>query len=160
MRIRVVAGIALPLILGGCGAIFNGTRETINASSAPDQATVTVDLTQQKFTTPAAISLERKQDYTLSFSKAGYTPATFHIQHSMNGGILVLDILSGLVGVVVDAATGAWYNLNPNIAQVTLTKADAAVVGPDTIKVAVTRHGKVFRFESNAPGVGVDVTRR
>lgn len=75
----------------------------------------------------------------------------------MQGGILALDILfTGLLGVVVDAATGAWYKLAPESAVVSLTKV-ADGDGPDTIQVYVTRQGDVLKLESSAPGVSVHV---
>jgi hypothetical protein len=44
----------------------------------------------------------------------------------MQGGILVLDILfTGLIGVIVDAVTGAWYKLSPETATVSLTSLGA-----------------------------------
>lgn len=93
----------------------------------------------------------------MTFELTGYKPATFQVQRKMQGGILALDILfTGLLGVVVDAATGAWYKLTPESAVVSLTKLVAGA-GPDTIQVYVTRQGDVLRLESSAPGVSVHV---
>jgi hypothetical protein len=152
--------LALVTMLGamGCGAIFNGTRQTITANSSPDQTTIKIEPGGTSYTTPASLSLERKNNYNLTFSKDGYQPATFEIRKSMNGGILILDILSGLVGVIVDAATGGWYNLSPENATVTLTRTSASVEGPATIQVMISDDNGQIRIESSAPGVGVVVT--
>ena len=65
-------------------------------------------------TTPASVALERKNSYTLTFMAEGYESSEFQIQHQMRTGILVADILlTGLIGVVVDAVTGGWYKLEP-----------------------------------------------
>lgn len=48
-------------------------------------------------------------------------------------------LFTGLIGVVVDAATGSWNKLRPESATVSLTKVDASVEGPDTILVSVSR---------------------
>jgi hypothetical protein len=156
---RTAAVLVMLTPLAGCGAIFNGTRQTISTTTSPDQVQVTVDKSQEKYTTPTMISLERKNDYTLTFTKAGYTPGTFHISHSIKGGILVLDILTGLVGVVVDAATGAWYSLQPSNVQVTLTKTDVGVVGPDSIRVGITTRRSTVQLQSTTPGVTVRVEK-
>ena len=157
---RTTFALALALVSAGCGTIFNGTRQTVVANSAPDQASITVDPGGAKFTTPASLSLERKNDYNLTFTKEGYSPGTFQIQHKMNAGILVLDILAGLVGVIVDAATGGWNNLNPESAQVVLTKMNEDVSGPEQIRVILTGKGQTLRIESTVRGVSVGVEKR
>jgi len=106
------------------------------------------------------MSLERKQDYHLTFSKEGYQSAKVDVEHHMNAGILVLDILAGLVGVIVDAATGAWNNLKPNTVQAVLTKTNASMEGPETIRVLVEIKGGNLNIQSSEPGVGVQVQKR
>ena len=114
-----------------------------------------------QFTTPASVSLERKNSYVLTFSKDGYTPATFQLQKHLNGGMLALDVIfTGLVGVVVDAATGAWYNLSPEAATVSLEKKSASIDGPDRIDVRVAPSKDGFQFESTTEGVAVGVQRK
>jgi hypothetical protein len=148
----------------GCATVFNGSRQNISITSAPDAAKVTTSPATGDHTTPTTLNLERKNDYTLSFSKDGYSPATAQISHHVRGGIVVLDvILGGLIGVVVDAATGAWNKLSPETASVSLTKT-AAIDGPDRIDVglSVERRGNQerVRIESSDPGVLVHVERR
>lgn len=152
--------LTLCVITTGCGAIFNGTRQTITATSAPDQATISTEPGTGEFTTPASLSLERKNNYVLTFRREGYRPATFQVQKKLQGGIVVLDVLfTGLLGVIIDAATGAWYKLDPQTAIVSLTRlTDGA--GPETIDVQVTRNGNVLRLESSTPGVNVRVERK
>jgi len=130
------------------------------ARSAPDGASISVTPGGASFTTPTSISLERKQDYHLSFSKEGYQPAKIDIEHHMNAGILVLDILSGLVGIIVDAATGAWNNLTPSTVQAVLTKTDTNIEGPESIRVLVEMKGGKLQIQSSVPGVGVRVDKR
>src|SRR5207248_476559 len=64
--------LAMPFTVGACGLIFGGTRQTIQANSSPPGTTVTTAPPTATLTTPAAVSLERKKDYTLTFTKAGY----------------------------------------------------------------------------------------
>src|SRR5256885_712074 len=103
---RLVAMLAVLLLpaLPGCGLIFGGTHQNIAVQSSPEAVKVTTTPATSEFTTPATLNLERKNDYSLTFEKAGYTPAHFQITHHMRGGILFLDILVGLVGNVADAA--------------------------------------------------------
>jgi len=153
--------VAMPLTVAACGLIFGGTRQTIQANSSPPGTTIVTAPATATLTTPASVSLERKRDYTLTFSKAGYTSADVQVAHHVRGGIIVLDILLGLVPVIVDAATGAWNSLSPNMVNVTLTKT-AMIDGPPTIRVGITvqqdKDGAgVMVIKSSAPGVTVDV---
>jgi hypothetical protein len=150
------------LLLGsaGCGTLFNGTRQSVTAQSAPDGAKISVEPGGAHYTTPATMSLERKQDYHLTFSKGGYQPATLDVEHHMNGGILVLDILAGLVGVIVDAATGGWNKLTPSTLQAVLTKTHASIEGAQSIRVSVVIKGGKLNIQSSEPGVGVQVQKR
>jgi hypothetical protein len=70
-------------------------------------------------------------------------------------------LLTGLIGVVVDAATGGWSKLTPETANVTLTKV-AGIDGPNTITVGLTVHrtaqANVVDVRSSDPGVTVQVT--
>jgi hypothetical protein len=155
---------AMTTVLPGCGTIFGGSRQTIQAASAPDGATLTTTPETGEFTTPASITLEKKKDYTLKFSKEGYKPASVAIEHRINGGILILDILLFPVGVIVDAVTGGWYKLSPEMASVALTKQSADVAGPDEIRVTLGTVEKgdslQLKAESDATGVAMDVEVR
>ena len=158
---RLVAMLAVLLLpaLPGCGLIFGGTHQTIAVQSSPEAVKVTTTPATSEFTTPATLNLERKNDYSLTFEKAGYTPGHFQITHHMRGGIQVLDLLVGLVGIIADAATGAWNGLSPQTVNVTLTKT-AMIDGPDQIHVGIRVGAKgTAIIESSAPGVTVRVDR-
>jgi hypothetical protein len=157
MQLLVVA--LLPALLG-CGLIFGGTTQTIRATSSPDGVTVSTGTGGQDYRTPASLSLERKNSYTLTFSAPGYSSQKFDLQKSIRGGIVVLDVLCGLVGVVIDAATGAWYRLSPEVVNVTLTKVNAKAPGPDTIHLSIAVKSGPEATEirvSSAPSTEVNV---
>lgn len=157
-----VLGIALlPALLGACGLMFGGTHQAIQVQSSPDATKVTTTPATGEFTTPTTLSLERKNDYSLTFEKEGYSTGHFQIQHHMRGGILALDILfTGLLGIIPDAATGAWNGLSPETANVVLTKV-AMVDGPDSIRVGILvgkgSNGDRATIGASAAGVTVHV---
>jgi hypothetical protein len=147
--------VMLAMILGlyGCGAIFNGSRQNITVTSAPDGAHVESAPTAGTFTTPTTLSLHRKRDYTLTFSREGYSSASTVISHHSRAGIIVLDVLfTGLIGVIVDASTGAWNKLSPENVSVALTKI-AAIPGPDSITVTLQDRKGGIHVEASAAGV-------
>jgi len=149
-------------MLTGCGLILGGgSRQTIQVQASPEGARVTTTPPTGDYTAPTNLNLERKTSYVLNFTKDGYSPATFQLASHVRGGIVVADVLlTGLIGVIIDAATGAWSKLSPETATVTLTKI-AAVPGPDTIRVGIkmghTSDTNVVEVQSSEPGVVIQV---
>jgi len=163
---RLISSVPLLIsisFLPGCGLIVGGgSRQTVQVQASPAGAKVTTTPTTGDYTAPTSLNLERKTSYVLNFTKDGYSPASFQLSSHVRGGIVVADVLlTGLVGVVVDAATGAWSKLSPETATVSLTKI-AMIDGPDTINVGISvqraNGGTRLDIHSNAPGVAVQVT--
>lgn len=155
------------LSLTGCGALFGGIRQTIRVESNPAGAKVTTkpsssDVLAGEYTTPTSMSLERKSNYVVTFEKEGYSPARFEIHRNLRGVIVVLDVLFAGFGVIVDAVTGAWYKLAPDVITVSLTKI-GLIEDTDRIEVAVeltkshTQQGDILRITASEPGVRVRV---
>ena len=98
-----------------------------------------IGLSRRTFSTPASLELQRKNSYVLTASLDGYQPAELQIRQEMRTGPLVLDILfTGLFGVVVDALTGGWWNLEPDDSNLVLERVATTGVGPDRIEVRVS----------------------
>lgn len=105
--VRIPVVLALAMSAAGCGVMFGGTTKNISVTSAPSAAVITTQPSTGMYTTPTTLSLERKHAYTLVLRREGYNEAQFQIRKSMRTGPLILDILfTGLIGVIVDAATG------------------------------------------------------
>lgn len=156
-RIAVTA-VAVSL-LSGCGAILHGTRQSIDVQSSPAGAKVETSPSSGVFTTPTTLNLERKNSYVLTFSSPGYTSGSFNITNSIGTGTVIADVLlTGLVGVVVDGLTGAWYGLNPESANVTLNRTGPGP-GPATIHIQLveSRSRNNVQIQADAPGVSVRV---
>ncbi|MFL5560977.1 MAG: hypothetical protein ACJ79K_05835 [Gemmatimonadaceae bacterium] len=111
-------------------------------------------------TTPGSLDLERKNSYVLTFTSPGYTSATASLHPNIGPGTVVADVLLGLVGVIVDAATGSWYGLVPENVTVTLNRTTG--MGPEQIHVQVgrSRDGDKLEVKSDGPAVQVQVTKQ
>lgn len=157
--------LAAAMTSTGCGTMFGGSRQLIQAASIPEGATVAAAGTAGS-RTPTSLSLERKNNYVLEFSAPGYTTQRVDVQKSLRGGIVVLDILGGVLPVIVDAITGGWYKLSPEQVNAMLTKVDATTPGPDTIGVTLNLDGAgrsdkaEVAIVSTVPGVAVSVRTR
>jgi glycerol-3-phosphate acyltransferase PlsY len=53
--------------------------------------------------------LKTDREYTIEFRKDGYETRTYFLGNKIGAGWIILDVLCGLIPVVVDVATGAWY---------------------------------------------------
>ncbi len=109
------------LLFSGCAAIIKGTHEEVAFSSDPSGAEVYVN-GRMMGSTPFALKLESKETYVIEFKKEGYETKTYTITNHLGAGWVVLDVIFGLVPVVVDAATGAWYELDQENINAVLAK--------------------------------------
>ena len=147
------------LLFLACGAMFQGTSQVINIQSTPSGAKVTATPGIGEYSTPTSVKLSRKNSYDLHFSKDGYRPAIAHIHASASFGYILLDVLfTGLTGVIIDAATGSWNKLSPEIVMVTLEKEDTSMIGPDKIEVQLSAIGSDISIISDGPPVKVTIT--
>ncbi len=107
----------------GCAAILGGgNMTTVNCQSEPEGAKVYAN---GNFvgTTPAAAHVDKRKDQFFEFKMDGYQTTTDMITSSVGAGWIVCDIfLGGIIGIVVDAATGAWMNLDQPFVSVTMDK--------------------------------------
>jgi len=154
--------VAAACAVTGCGTVLHGPRQAVPVSSDPAGATVqATPATGGAVTTPGTLDLERKNSYVLTFTSPGYSPATVNLHNNIGTGTVVADVLlTGLVGVVVDAATGSWYGLFPENVTATLTRTSG--MGPEKIEVHVgrSRNGDKLEVTSDGPPVQVQVTRQ
>lgn len=102
---------ALLVSMFGCGTIMHGSQQDVSIS-APNNALVKVgDKSAQGST---VMKLDRDKSYTVAMKKDGKEQVCGQINKSMSGGVILGDIfLLPPIGFIVDAITGAWYNLEP-----------------------------------------------
>jgi len=151
-RLALIAAVAL---LAGCGTIMHGAHQDLSISSTPQGAKVETTPASATYTTPATVTLERNHEYVLTFTKDGYTRATLNIRKDIGPGTLIADVFLGLVGVIVDAVTGAWYGLNPESGNVTLVRVGGSERDADAIHIAVTGVNTNGRLNVKSDGQGV-----
>jgi len=97
--------------LSGCATIFSGSSEDIDLSSDPTGAKVLVNGAKEG-KTPIKLNFKKGKEYSIEFVKEGYESKTFRLGYSIGAGWIILDILSGIVGIIIDAATGNWNDFD------------------------------------------------
>lgn len=95
------------LTLNGCATIFSGSSSEIALESEPTKAKVLLNGSNMG-KTPLKLKLKKGKEYIIEFVKEGYENKSLNMSYSLGAGWLILDILSGLIGIIVDAATGNW----------------------------------------------------
>lgn len=99
--------------LTSCASIINGRRQNVTVTSNPVGATVSDGNTS--WVTPATISLSRKENHLLTFSKPGFEAEVVQIHRTMSGVVAANLVLGpfALIGWGVDAISGGQWTLVP-----------------------------------------------
>jgi hypothetical protein len=117
----VSAGV---LSLGACATVTRGSTDAWEITSDPSGAKVETSNGYQCPATPCAIKMSRKSEFTATITKPGYKPATVTVTHTTSGagaaGVAGNVLVGGIIGIGVDAVTGASQDLVPNPAHVIL----------------------------------------
>ena len=127
IRLVLAAALAVPCL--GCASVTRGTTENISISSTPSGATAEVaglDV-PTACVTPCVVQAKRSADITVTVAKEGYEPQviplTKEIPSAGAAGFAGNLLLGGVVGMGVDAVTGAALDHKPNPVIVTLQPA-------------------------------------
>jgi hypothetical protein len=109
MRLLLLAPLAL---LSACATMIEGTSDNITVTTTPAGATCTVDREGQRVgavaATPGSIRVDKsRHDLSVTCGKEGYVSSTSTVEASFTGTTFANILLGGVVGVVVDAASGA-----------------------------------------------------
>lgn len=115
MLMLLVLSVSTP----GCATLFGPNTHPLSLSSEPPDAEVYVNGFKQG-ETPLTLNLKADQSYTIEFRKEGYDPVIRVVNTRIGAGWVILDVIGGLVPVVVDAATGAWNELDQDAVNVVL----------------------------------------
>jgi hypothetical protein len=109
-KLALFLTVCLVLSLTSCATLFKGTTEEVNFGSNPTGAEVWVD-GKLMGTTPINFRLITKKVYLIEFKYQDQTKSVYLNNH-VGAGWIVLDVLGGLIPVVIDAVTGAWYSFD------------------------------------------------
>ena len=112
-------------LLSGCASISRGTTETFSIQTMPTGVTATLS-NGLACTTPCTLTIKRKGTFTVTLEKKGYETIMTSVVSSRDGagtaGMAGNLIVGGIVGIGVDAATGAMNSHQPNPLVVTMVK--------------------------------------
>ena len=112
--IRLCALVLGAALMTSCAAIFTGTRDEITFSASVETDT-TVRVGDKTYSLDGIPVNVKKKVKKVVFSNPSYGEYEVPIKRKFQGGFLFLDILFtpgyGLVGILIDGPTAAWYKL-------------------------------------------------
>ena len=123
---RSIGIVALSVMLGGCASVTRGTTENISIASTPSgvEAVVSGMEVPTTCTTPCSVVIKRNADISITFQKEGYDPQIIPLSRDIPtsgaAGFAGNLLLGGVIGMGVDAATGAATDHKPNPVIVTM----------------------------------------
>ena len=111
--------------LAGCGSIARGTSENVAINATPSGASIQTS-NGFKCDTTCNIKVSRKDDFTVTAAYPGYQSETVQVKRKVSGGgaagMAGNILLGGVIGIGVDAATGAALDHYPNPVNINLEK--------------------------------------
>jgi hypothetical protein len=125
--------LSAALVVSGCATIVHGTTQPVPFSSNPEGAEVFID-GSARGVTPTTVELPRSSSsYNVVYKKAGYEDTSENLHSSISGYYFLNIVLGGIVGLVLDAMDGAWFDYDdPNTVNLPFTEAartDPATIG-------------------------------
>lgn len=125
--VRLLALGFLALQIGGCATVINGTSQDVNIdtpNAAKAECTLSNRSMEQPLTvvTPATVRVPRSGgDLGVTCEREGYHPASGRIGSLFTGTTVGNVLIGGLIGVAVDATSGA-NNRYPRDIEIYLTR--------------------------------------
>jgi len=125
----ITSVIACAILVTGCASVVRGTSEEVVINVEPADAQVTTTLGHSCNQSPCKVEVGRKKTFTVHATKDGYKPGQVFVDTKVSGrgaaGLAGNILLGGVVGVGVDAVSGATLDHDPNPVTITLVPVDA-----------------------------------
>jgi hypothetical protein len=127
--ITILQLVVMTTYLSSCATIVNDDTVRVPITTNPAGAVVTVGGLQ--YVAPADLILTRGTgDFTVTIEKAGYQSVSLVLEQSPDGWMWGNILLGGLIGLIVDLASGDGYDLEPERLNITL-QPHSLVLGQD-----------------------------
>jgi hypothetical protein len=115
--------------VSGCASVTTGRYQHVPIDSHPQGADVTVS-SGFRGITPCSFQLPRNMDHVVNIAKKGYRTAQVQLRRTIAGSTAGNLLIGGIIGLGVDAMTGACWKIIPENVYVDLVpgKEDDVVV--------------------------------
>lgn len=124
MNLRIFSALTVMVAVSGCGSITRGTTENVTITSSPSDASISTSIGKYCPRSPYTIEVNRRTEFTAYAEKDGYKKGSIEIKTKVVGagaaGFAGNVLIGGVIGMGVDAATGAALDHYPNPAHIEL----------------------------------------
>ncbi|WP_420576265.1 PEGA domain-containing protein [Ekhidna sp.] len=102
------------LSLSSCATIILGSRQPVSIASSPSNAQIYVN-GELEGKTPKSINIKKSEaeSFNIKIELEGYEPYETVLSRKTSGWIAGNIVFGGLIGLIIDAATGSMYKLSP-----------------------------------------------
>lgn len=124
------------MALASCASITRGVDNDVSIQYAPADAEVTTSLNHKCNTSPCTVNVPRKKSFQVIAKRDGYATEIVDVRTRVSGsgaaGFAGNIVAGGVIGMGVDAATGATLEHYPNPVIIKMKPLDAATGLPVT----------------------------
>jgi hypothetical protein len=154
--------IVFLLIQTGCASIVSGRSQDVNIRTNPPGAEIYIN-DVSRGATPLMANLKRKQRHSVRFVKEGYVEETRTTGKGFNWWFAGNILFGGIIGIIIDFATGAVYKVSPEDLNVTLVESGAGLgaSAEGDVKAAAeqAQEAAVQEVQAKEPGANADTLK-
>ena len=161
MKKLILAALPLAMSVGACATVTRGMHEAFTVETEPSGAMVETSKGLHCDATPCTFPrVERNAEFTVTITKPGYRTWTGTVTHHTAGagaaGMAGNVIVGGLIGIGIDATSGATQDLVPNPLRVTLESEETET--PAATTAAATAPAAAPTADANATPASASTT--
>ncbi len=123
----VIIIFLMMVFASGCATITTGRYQRVPIDSNPQEANVSVS-SGYRGVTPCSFDLQRNKDHVIKIAKKGYQTAQVTLKKTICGSTAGNLIIGGVIGLGVDAISGAMFKLVPENVYVDLVPGEESQV--------------------------------
>ena len=101
------------LLMNNCATVMKGMNERLLINTKPEGVEIFINGFYAG-KTPLPLNLETNKSYHIEFRSPDKESKVYILNRKVKTGWLILDVLTGIIPVFIDAATGALYSFDEN----------------------------------------------
>ncbi len=109
---KIILVCSIAILFSNCATIISGSRQFVDIASEPTAAKVYINEIEIG-NTPVQQNLKRNQEYQLVIKLNGYETYEMKLERKFNAWYIGNVLFGGIIGLIVDPATGAMHRLRP-----------------------------------------------
>jgi hypothetical protein len=125
-RLRSLCALALFALGPGCATMVHGSDQMVHFECKPEGVLLRDLESGETWNLPADVRLWRRRHHKLVATLDGYKPQQIYLTREVGVRWYFLDAFTAGIGFIVDASTGALYELGPDPVVVVLEPESSA----------------------------------